>query len=167
MIVLTEGELEFSFDGVVSARKFDGDDHGLSHCMKAVDFIVELANGYLFVEVKDPQASGAIEHGGSGWIDDFTSERADQDLQYKYRDSFLYELGSGRADKPIVYVMLIALDTLDDALITTGQDRLTGKLPVLGPNSTPWVCPFVNGCLVVNIESWNRTFHDYPVRRIV
>ena len=167
MPVFTEGELEFVFDDVVSARKFDGPDHGLSHCMKAVDFIVELADRYLFVEVKDPQVSGAIERGGSGWIDDFTSERLDQDLQYKYRDSFLYELGLGRADKPIVYVMLIALDTLDAALIVLRQDQLSKKLPVPGPNSQPWIRPFVSGCLVFNIESWNRHFQDYPVRRIV
>ena len=58
---LTEGKLEFVFEGAVSARKFDGHDHGLSHCMKAVDFIVEFQDQYLFVEVKDPQNSGATE----------------------------------------------------------------------------------------------------------
>ena len=41
MYRLTEGELEFVFESAVSARKFDGPDHDLSHCMKAVDFIVE------------------------------------------------------------------------------------------------------------------------------
>lgn len=37
-------------------RKFDDEAaHGLSHCMKAVDFIIELPERLLFVEFKDPE----------------------------------------------------------------------------------------------------------------
>ena len=49
----TEGELQITVTDAVSARKFDGDSHRLSHCMKAVDFIVELPDCYLFIEFKD------------------------------------------------------------------------------------------------------------------
>lgn len=38
MSTFTENDLRTTFTNVVSARKFDGLDHGLSHCMKAVDF---------------------------------------------------------------------------------------------------------------------------------
>ena len=92
MCRLTEGELEFVFKGAVSARKFDDDKHGLSHCMKAVDFIVELGGGYLFIEVKDPQ--NAPEHEKRKWIQ-LTSGNLEK-FKYKYRDSFLYEWGEGR-----------------------------------------------------------------------
>ena len=124
MSSLTEGELEFVFEGAVSARKFDGDDHGLTHCMKAVDFIIEFVNRYLFVEVKDPQDSRATEQNRREWIEKFTSGRLDHSLKYKYRDSFLYEWAAGRGDKPIVYVVLIALDSLDGALMLSRQDQL-------------------------------------------
>ena len=166
MTVLREGELEFVFDGVLNARKFDGDDHGLSHCMKAVDFVVELANSYLFVEVKDPQQSQAQQINGQGWVDRFTSGKLDQDLKYKYRDSFLYEWASGRADKPVIYVVLVALDSLDDAIIGTRGRELRRNLPLSGPESQPWIRPIADQCLVFNIESWNRTFSDYPVTRL-
>ena len=36
----------------------------------------------------------------------------DEDLKYKYRDSFLYEWAAGRVDKPVDYLILIALDSL-------------------------------------------------------
>ena len=41
----TEGDLRITINNVVDARKFDlpgSSGHGLAHCMKAVDFIVEL-----------------------------------------------------------------------------------------------------------------------------
>lgn len=45
MTVLIEGNLQITIPGAVQARKFDdGASHGLTHCMKAVDFIVELAD---------------------------------------------------------------------------------------------------------------------------
>ena len=166
MFILSEGELEFTFEGAASARKFDDADHGLSHCMKAVDFVVELADRYLFVEIKDPQHSRATERDSRRWVNRFTSGGLDQDLLYKYRDSFLYEWASGRADKPILYVALIALDALEPALILSRQDELNRNLPVRGPGSQPWVRPFVSGCLILNIESWNRSFPNYPVKRV-
>ena len=48
-----EGDLEMDIPDVVDGRKFDGDGHGLNRCMKAVDFVVELADRYLFIEFKD------------------------------------------------------------------------------------------------------------------
>lgn len=163
MYRLTEGELEFVFEGVVRARKFDGPDHGLTHCMKAVDFIIEFQDKYLFVQVKDPQDSGTPEDRRRGWIETFTSSNLDQAFKYKYRDSFLYEWGAGRGDKPIVYVVLITLDTLDSALRLSRQDQLCRILPTGTPE--PWDRPIANGCVVLNIESWNRTFPGCPVRR--
>ncbi|HBP53652.1 MAG TPA: hypothetical protein DD643_04610 [Synechococcus sp. UBA8638] len=142
MYHLTEGELEFVFEDAVSARKFDGHDHGLSHCMKAVDFIIEFQDKYLFIEVKDPQNSDATEDCRRQWIKKLTSKQLDQDLKYKYRDSFLYEWCAGRGDKPITYVVLIALDSLDSALMGARQDELRRILPTgtpLSHGSAPWL----------------------------
>ena len=122
MSSLTEGELEFLFEGAVSARKFDGHDHGLTHCMKAVDFIIEFTDKYLFIEVKYPQSSGTTDDRRRQWIKELKSEKFVHNLKYKYRDLFLYEWGAGRGDKPIVYVVLIALDTLEPALMSSIQE---------------------------------------------
>ena len=43
MTVLTEGNLQIAVNNAVNARKFDDQTHGMSHCMKAVDFVFELA----------------------------------------------------------------------------------------------------------------------------
>ena len=95
MTVFTEGNLEITFNNVVSASKFE--DHGLT-CMKAVDFLVELPDRFLFIEFKDPQSPQA-KNPSSEYESKFKSGKLDQNLKYKYRDSFLYEWAEGRATK--------------------------------------------------------------------
>ena len=92
MTTLTEGNLRITFPPAANVRKFDDESsHGLSHCMKAVDFIVELADRVLFIEIKDPEHPCARERNSSEFIDEFLDGKLDEDLKYKFRDSFLYE----------------------------------------------------------------------------
>lgn len=166
MTVLTEGNLQIVINDAVAARKFDDAGHGLSHCMRAVDFIIELPDHYLFIEFKDPQHPAAPAQAAANYARQFQSGAIDEELKYKYRDSFLYEWAAGRADKPIDYLVLIALDDLDDSDLLVGQERLEQKLPLRGPRNTPWLRPLARGCVVANIAVWNRRFPHYPVRRI-
>jgi hypothetical protein len=167
MTTLTEGNLQLTVPDTGQTRRFDeGASHGLTHCMKAVDFIVELADRYLFIEVKDPQNPLAHPKESSKFIHDFLAGQVDQDLMYKYRDSFLYEWASGRAAKPIYYWVLIAIDSLTAADLLTRTEDLQRKLPMRGPASAPWTRPLVAGCAVFNIAAWNRLLPDYPVARL-
>ncbi|MGC8733127.1 MAG: hypothetical protein ACP5RC_12855, partial [Halothiobacillaceae bacterium] len=60
MTVLAEGDLQITLPAGVVGRKFDDEaSHGLSHCMKAVDFIIELEDRTYFVEFKDPENPNA------------------------------------------------------------------------------------------------------------
>ena len=106
MTVFTEGNLEITFNNVVNARKFEG--HGVT-CMKAVDFLVELQDRFLFIEFKDPFQSPSFL---SKYRDRFKAGQLDQDLKYKYRDSFLFEWAAGRAKKCCYFYVLVALDSL-------------------------------------------------------
>ena len=165
-MTFTEGDLRIEFTGAVDGRKFDGPDHRLSHCMKAVDFVVELPGHYVFVELKDPQNPQATPQDLAAFTDTLRSGKLEKDLRYKYRDSFLYEWASGRADKPIDYLVLIALDTLDDARLYETTKSLKRSLPQRGPDAWPWQHEIVRGCGVFNLESWNRRLPQYPVNRV-
>ena len=165
-ISLTEGSLQITISDateIVAWRKFDGPEHGLSHCMKGVDFIIELADRYQFIEIKDPQYP---QESASEYRQRFTSGSIDRDFMYKYRDTFLYEFASGRADKPIYYLMLIALDTLKPADLQHRQRQMERKLPLSGPGGSQWKRPIVSGCAVFNLDTWNRHFPDYRVGRV-
>lgn len=162
---LLEGDLRIAVPDGTAARRFDGIHHGLSHCMKAVDFVVALPDRYLFIEIKDPPKGRVAERERNGWIRRLQGGKLDEDLKHKYRDSFLYEWAAGRADKPVHYLVLIGLDTLDDAALLARQDALKRKLPRGVPASAPWIRPIAAGCGVFNIASWNRTFPQYPIER--
>ena len=168
-MTLSEGDLEMDVPDALGGGRFDGTAHGLGRCMKAVDFVVELADRYLYIEMKDPQHPRATDQARNAFIEELHSGRLDQDLKYKYRDSFLYEWAAGRADKPVHYLVLIALDTLDDAQLASRTHTLKQQLPLRGPQGpdrSPWVRPIVRFCGVFNIASWNRNFPGYPVRRV-
>ncbi len=168
MTTFTEGDLQVEFRNIEDARKFDDviTDEKLSHCMKSVDFIVELPNQYLFIEFKDPQHPESSGKQQQQFIREFQNRSLNEDLKYKYRDSFLYEWASGRADKPVYYLVLIALDSIAAPDLNANLDDLKRKLPLQVPKSKSWTRPIVAGCGVFNLGSWNQRFPDYPVTRL-
>ncbi|MCX7949793.1 MAG: hypothetical protein N2509_06735 [Treponemataceae bacterium] len=166
MIVCTEGNLQISFPPTARVRKFDDITHGLSHCMKAVDFIVEYDKKYYFIEFKDPYASGIPDKERAKFLEQFLDGKIDEDLKYKYRDTFLYEWASEHIDKPIYYCVLVAIDTLTPADLLNRTDALKRKIPLEGPASGVWKRHFITGCAVFNIATWNQRLPAFPVKRI-
>jgi hypothetical protein len=167
MSVLKEGNLQITIPNATGYRKFDDPTtHGLS-CMKAVDFIVEMPDHLLFIEIKDPEDPLASSGDRTKFINGFKSGKIDEALKYKYRDSFLYEWASGRViDKPIFYYVLIAITNLSAADLLHRTDELKSKLPLHGPASGEWKHAIVDGCAVFNIDSWNKKFPKHTVQRI-
>ena len=99
MTVLEEDGLQITVAGAVNARRFDGAGHGLSHCMKAVDFVVELADRYSIHRAQGSTESEVQVGDRQRFIQGFHSGQLDEDLKYKYRDSFLYEWGIGKSEQ--------------------------------------------------------------------
>jgi len=161
-VIVAERDLEFNFTDAIEAIKFDDRDiHSLSHCMKAVDFVIEFDDAYLFVEVKDPSHSTATPHDVAKFKSKVTSGELSKDLVLKFRDSFLYRWGEDRLNKPVHYLSLI---TLEDALLNNLANHVRHNLPAAGPSK--WLRQMVIGCNVVNLETWNRNFPKWPVRRL-
>ena len=159
-MILEEGQLKFDFSTALNVFKFDDGDknspnyHGLSHCMKAVDFIAEYDEYYLFVEVKDPPNYSHYES---------ADERKQllNTLVTKFRDTFLYRWAENKIDKPIKYFCLVELD---NAQISYLMKELKLKLPAVGV--ARWQKPLVQTCIVANIARWNANFPHIPVQRI-
>lgn len=167
MTTLVEADLEITLPAGTHGRKLDDPaTHGLSHCMKAVDFIVELADKIYFVELKDPDNPGARPEARAEFAQKLKSGTLDSELQRKYRDTFLYEWASNRADKPVYYVVLLAMAALDDTALLARTDALKKQLPLSGPAGKAWARPFVAGCAVMNMDAWNKALHAMPVRRL-
>lgn len=167
MTVIVEDDLQITLPASVIGRKFDDETtHGLSHCMKAVDFIIELEERVLFVELKDPENPSALAKDRATFIKKFLSGQLDADLKTKYRDSWLYEWAEGRTNKPIIYLVLLAASTITEAELLTRTDALKRQLPMAGPRDRPWKKPFVAGCAVMNLAAWNKALPQFPASRV-
>lgn len=164
MTVFVEGDLQMLIDDALDARRFDGPGHGMSHCMKAVDFIVDLPELYLFMEFKDPEHPMSRQIDRQAFVQSFFSGEIDEDLKYKFRDSFLYEWAAGRADKPVRFYVLVALEELTTFNLQARTQSLRSKLPASGPSS--WKQPIAEDCAVFNLASWNERFPDFQVSRL-
>ena len=168
MSILTEGNLQFDFSAALGVRKFDEQStHGLSHCMKAVDFIVELQERILFVEVKDPENPNARPPARRRFIQELQSGALENQFTHKFRDSFLYEWASDRLAKPVHYVVLVALRSLTSVELLTRTDALRRVLPA-GGLPPCWKRPIAGGCAVVNLATWSShpLLGRFPVSRV-
>jgi len=166
MTVLQEGNIQITFPENSNPRKFDDNHHRLSHCMKAVDFIPELDDRYIFIEIKDPQHPKADSKNVFEFIEKLKSHNILNDLKTKYRDSFLYEFGLGRANKDNYYYVLIALDSLTPNLLRHQSEELQKRIPIKGLKGISWSKPFVKDCAIFNIETWNHYLSQFPINRI-
>ena len=162
--VFQERDLELTVEGALDVRKVDDPSRELQHCMKTVDFIIERQDSYYFIEFKDPDHPQATSQARMEFHRSIASGELEEDLKYKYRDSFLNEWASGRADKPIYYWVLIGLARLSTSELQSRTDSLRRNLPSNMP--TLWVRPIVAGCGVFNIGTWNSNFPDLVVRRL-
>ncbi|MBN1591635.1 MAG: hypothetical protein JW941_00135 [Candidatus Coatesbacteria bacterium] len=167
MSLFREGDLEFDFRKATSSRRFDDESHGLTHCMCAVDFIVELPDRILFVEAKDPQNPSARPAAIQNFIGELESGSLIQKkLVPKCRDSYLYELSMGRLGKPVYYIVLVVLSALTKADLAHQSDLLNKYIPVEGPPENHWKDRFIQDSMIMDLEAWGKHFPRFPVRRL-
>ena len=109
MTTLLEGHLRITLPRGARARKFDDSTHGLLHRhMKAVDFVIEMDDRMLYLEVKDPEHPKARTEQSADFIARFLAADKDDELIRKFRDSLLYEWACEEVHKPIYYWVIAA-----------------------------------------------------------
>ena len=166
MTTLKEGGLEIRFPPGTNVRRFDDElTYGLSHCMKAVDFIVELTDRICFIEIKDPDNPQVQLKDKKEFTRRLLAEELDADLIKKLRDSFIYEWACKHVGKPIHYWVVIGLDALTEVQLLNRKDALKQELPVRGPSSGKWKRAVVENCEVFTIRTWNRSLPQFPILR--
>lgn len=170
--VLREGELEFDFRKAIRAERFDAEhSHRMSHCMKAVDFLVEWPDALWFVEVKDPSQSTIPDDVFGKELKRFITRLTQkklfhEDLGPKGKDTFLYlHLMNNLPAKPIKYFVLIAIDRLDKGLLDVSSLELKQASCLPGPDHGNWAIPYITAAAVFNVGTWNQHLPDCPVHR--
>jgi len=164
--ITDDGDIKITLPDHVVARRFDDSTHGLSHCMKAVDYIIEMKERIVFLEIKDPDNPKAKSENCTIFLKSLRSGKIDSELKTKFRDSFLYEWACGRTEKPIHFWFLIGAEMLDSGQLIRRTESLKSQLPIYGPAGKPWKNTFVAGCLVMNLSAWNKQLIDFPATRL-
>lgn len=161
MTTLIEGDLKFDFSSSLEAICFDDDNlHGKS-TMKRVDFIAEYENHYVFLEVKDPDNPTAIKP--DALKQKLLTGNLIPDLAGKYRDSLWFRVLSEKASKPIHYVVLISMASLEPALLLSKQDDLHRSLPMVHKD---WKLPSAQACVILNLDQYKKHFGTHSVHRL-
>ena len=167
-LTLTEGDLSIEFTDALNGFVFDQMDanlpnyHGIVQ-MGRVDFIVEIEEALIFIEIKDPSNPNAQTKGKEKFLKQLEKGELADTFAQKFIDSFIYRWAENEVNKPIRYICLV---TLDQALLINLTDKIKEKLPPMGRETPRWKRKLYEICLVLNIESWNQLFAPWPVKRI-
>ncbi|ANB03663.1 hypothetical protein ECTOBSL9_0907 [Ectothiorhodospira sp. BSL-9] len=166
---LIEVPLEIDFTDAIDAIVFDQmktekpNYHGIGE-MHRVDFVVELEEGILFVEVKDPSNPRAQAKGLEKFNEDLKNGSLSDTFAAKFIDTFLYRWAEDLLHKPVYYISLVTFE--DSELLPNFSDEIAKKLPPMGKSIPRWKRQLAENCQVFNIELWNQSFPKWPATRI-
>lgn len=161
MTVLTENDLEFDFSQAIEAIVFDDDGLHGSSTIKRVDFIAEFTDRIIFLEIKDPDNPSAANP--NAFKHKLLSGNLIPDLAGKYRDSLWFRTLSNKVNKPMHYIVLLSMASLEPALLLAKQDELKRALPI---KHADWSVPCAQACIILNLDQYKRQFGETSVRRL-
>jgi len=167
-MILIEKDLKFNFNNAINAFIFDQMDESLPNYhavdeMSRVDFIIELDEAILFVEVKDPDCPDSSAESLARFHTKLQNGKLGDVFASKFIDTFLYRWAEEKLTKPIHYISLV---TLDNAQVIQLSDEIVRKLPPLGKTVPRWKKQLFENCQVFNLETWNENFPQWQVTRI-
>ncbi|WP_419840464.1 hypothetical protein [Candidatus Poriferisodalis sp.] len=166
-ISFVEGSLRIRGPNAAKIRRFDAQNsHALLGAMKAVDFVIEETNYTIFLELKDPDNPQASNANRADFAKKLYSGSLDQDLKYKYRDSYLYEWSCGNIRKPALYIVVIQFQPFVSAHRMVRQDRLREQLPARSQAPAAWQQYYLEDVLVLDCSGWNQRFPNFRIERI-
>lgn len=161
-------ELLFNFPDDLTWSELDKQNVKLPVKMKFVDLVIERERDILLVEIKDPSHSRCPDQERNSYLKRLASNTVlKEELTPKARDSYLYLHLMERDHKPFTYVVLLGLDAFDPerqkAMLFGFKDRLLAD--IREESFEPWKRKHIADCAVLSVDSWNRRFPMWPVRR--
>lgn len=161
MKTIQEDDLIFDVSSAINAEKFDDNKlHGSNSTIKRVDFIIEHPKEFVFLEVKDPDRPGASNP--EQFKQDLLGGNLIPDLAGKYRDTLFFSSLRKAYEKPISYVVLICMKSLDHALLIAKTDALKKALPM---THKCWSKNSVDSCIILNLEAYEKKYGNKAVWR--
>ena len=159
MVTLEEQDLRISIASAINGEVFDRDEIKRGTSLQPVDLIFELEDYYLFIEVKDPDIPGASNP--EKFRTDLKSGKVIRKVAGKFRDTTFFWRNQGKGDKPIKYMFLLSMASLDAALLSNKQDELRKSMP-----SSHGLWDNEATCVIMNAKQLERKFGKGAIVRI-
>ena len=161
MKTIQEGDLIFDVTLAINTEKFDDNKlHGNQSTIKRVDFIIEHPEEFIFFEIKDPDMPGAANP--VHFREQLAGGNLIPDLASKYRDTLFFTTLRKIYDKRIVYVVLICMNSLDDALLLAKTDALKGAIPMTHKS---WTQDSLFSCVILKLDAYKTAYGNESVWR--
>lgn len=161
MKTIKEGDLIFDVSSALSYERFDDNKlHGTKSTMKRVDFIIENQKEFIFLEVKDPDEPGASNP--EKFVCEFKTGNFVPEVAGQCRDSLLFTKLRKENLKPITYIVLVCMESLDEGLVLNNTDKLIGSLPIKNKN---WSKTSVESCVILNLAAYKKRYGKNSVWR--
>jgi uncharacterized protein YihD (DUF1040 family) len=162
-------DLEFNFPEGLEWNELDRQGVKLPVRMKFVDLVIERERDILLIEIKDPSHSKSPDENRNQYLKGLADNSIlTQELTPKARDSYLYLHLMEKDEKPFKYIVLIGLDAFDPekqkAVLAGFKDRLMADIRC--ESFEAWKRKHISDCVVLSVDTWNKTFPDWPVSRI-
>ena len=161
-----EGELLLEFPSGAIVEQLDLQSVPIPKGMALVDFVVEQSAHTLLIEIKDPSHSRAPEEERRRFSQKMQKDTLiHEELVPKARDSYTFLHLMERDTRRFLFVVLLGLEVLDEALLVGFKERLLAR--IRREVSEPWRRHYVSDCVVVTLDTWPDYFPDYPVSRTI
>ena len=165
--VFQEKQLQFHFPDELFVDVLDKQGVQLPVGMALVDFVIMEEHQTFLVEIKDPSNSRAQAKERAKYIKRLQNDSLiTEELTPKARDSYTFLHLMEKDSKPFVYVVLVGLDAYrnEEALLLGFKDRLLKR--IFCETELPWKRKYIQDCIVVSIEQWNKRFQNWSVSRL-
>lgn len=161
---VTEGRLIFTFPCLTFEKADEPQTNGLG----GVDFVVELEDMFLFIEVKDIQNPKTPQSEIDRWKTKLNHSKDNPfliEVGGKFKDTIIRRWGREMTfDKPIYYIVLLEFDELDSRLKTKLTSDLAGQLPTSVNRIDGFVRNIkIRGREVLNISDWREKYSIFPI----
>lgn len=157
-------ELDIIFPDKLSVKKPDAPFISLPKNLKWVDYVVEEADRYLLIEIKDPSYSGVPRKEHKRMKEKISQNQlADDEIVPKARGTYTFYTLMEWDSKPIDMVFLFGNRRIqiDAPLLLSLSDRIEKRLAKEA--SIPWKRQYIRNFALMTEADWQKKFPQYPL----
>lgn len=166
MTPIEEEDLVFTFPSEWRAEKLDRKGVTQPSGLMLVDFVLDLGDRLVLLEIKDPSNPRATEASRNGFVDAMRSKGLVNDtLTPKARDSYCFLHLMARDDRPLHLIVAVGTERLSmqTLLLTQLADRLRQRLRKEA--DAPWSRQYIEQCDVIDINELSRLLPGVTLHR--